>query len=46
MKHAIGEINKKGQDQPSLNLLLAAISVMLPDTEMANVNKGSVLYTC
>ena len=28
---------KKDQDQPILNLLLAAISVMLPDIEMANI---------
>ena len=35
---------KKDQDQPILNLLLAAISVMLPDIEMANVNKGRALY--
>ena len=44
MKCMIGEMKKKDQDQPILNLLLAAISVMLPDIEMANVNKGRALH--
>lgn len=35
MKHMIGEINKKGQDQPNLNLLLAELYQSLPYTEMA-----------